>query len=170
MSQAAFATKVLEKENRRDFNCGEEVLNQYFRERITQDVRRRIATAFIAQSTDTKKPSGRIAGFYTLSACHVLLDGLDDDWRSRLPRYPNVPSVLIGRLAIDSRYQGRGLGGALLVDAASRASRSSIGVHMLVVEAKNDAAIAFYQHHGLRQCLNEQNRLFIPLSTFANQK
>ena len=61
----------------------------------------------------------------------------------RLPRYPTLPAVRIGRLAVHQRFQGRGLGGALLMDAARRSLQSPPAVYALLVDAKNDQAVGF---------------------------
>lgn len=106
-----------------------------------------IATAFIAWHNAT----GRVAGFYTLSAAHVPFTALGEDWRKRLPLYPSLPAVLIGRLAIDRRFKGQGLGSALLADAAARSMGSDIAARFLVVDAIDEDAALFYQHHGFRR-------------------
>ncbi|MEZ5905945.1 MAG: GNAT family N-acetyltransferase [Geminicoccaceae bacterium] len=151
------------KEDRSAFACGRESLDRYFHTQIGQDVRRRIATAFVAMH----QPTGTIAGFYTLAATHVPFTDLDEDWRGRLPRYPTLPAVLVGRLAIDRRFQGQGLGGALLTDAARRAIRSDIGARFLIVDALDEGAARFYQRHGMRRIPGTDSRLFIPLSVLA---
>ena len=161
MTLPPFTVKRLEKEDRSHFECGKDDLDRYFRKRISQDVRRQISTAFIAwhNTTDT------IAGFYTLCAAHVPFTDLDDDWRKKLPRYPSLPAVLIGRLAVHCRFKGQGLGSALLADAAARTIRSDIAAHFLVVDALDEDAVLFYQHHGFKRVPGDGNRLFIPLST-----
>ena len=163
MTAPPFTVKPLEKEDRSSFACGKGSLDHYFRTQISQDVRRRIATAFIAIHMATET----IAGFYTLSATHVPFTDLDEDWRKKLPRYPTLPAVLIGRLAIDQHFQGHGLGSALLADAAIRSIRSDIGAHFLIVDALDEDAALFYQHHGMRRIPGTENRLFIPLSVLA---
>ncbi|HEV7880044.1 GNAT family N-acetyltransferase [Bradyrhizobium sp.] len=59
-----------------------------------------------------------------------------------------LPAALIGRLAVDRRYQGPSLGAALLFDAIARAVRADAAVFTLIVDAKDDAAARFYRHHG----------------------
>jgi hypothetical protein len=71
------------------------------------------------------------------------LTGIFEDVK-RLPRYPTVPAVRIGRLAVDQRFQRRGLGEAMLADATERALKADVAAFMLVVDAKNDQAVAFY--------------------------
>lgn len=160
MTSRPFAVKPLEKEDRSSFSSGSEGLDHYFRTRIGQDVRRRIATAFIA----LHKPTRTIAGFYTLSAAQVPFTDLGEDWRRRLPPYPTLPAVLVGRLAVDRGFQAQALGGALLTDAASRTIRSDIGAHFLIVDALDEGAARFYLRHGMRRIPGPGNRLFIPLS------
>jgi GNAT superfamily N-acetyltransferase len=73
----------------------------------------------------------------------------------RLPRYAALPAVRIGRLAVDRKFWGRGLGGALLADALRRVLLAPPAVFALLVDAKDDRAVAFYEHHGL----------FLPIAT-----
>lgn len=164
MTLRPFTVKPLKKEDRSGFTCGKDSLDDYFRTQISQDVRRQVATAFVAIHTAT----AAIAGYYTLAAAHVSLNDLEDDWRRKLPRYAAVPAVLIGRLAIDARFQRHGLGSALLADAATRILRSDIGAHFLIVDALDDQAALFYQHHGMRRVPEMEHRLFIPLATLAH--
>jgi len=102
---------------------------------------------------------------YTLSAADVPVSGLSADITRRLPRYPSVPAARIGRLAIDQRVQGHGLGGALLLNAAMRILRSEIAVFALVVDAKDDEAAAFYRHHGFSAFASNPLQLIAPIET-----
>src|SRR5207302_1428818 len=83
------------------------------RERAGQDQQRRVASCFVL----VDRVEQTIAGFYTLSAAVVVARDLQGPVARRLPRYPHLPAILLGRLAVDRRYQGRGLGARLLVDA-----------------------------------------------------
>lgn len=89
-------------------------------------------------------PDGAIGGYYTLSATGVNLTELPADATRKLPRYPLVPATLLGRLAVDQNYQGRGYGRFLLADALFRAVRSEIASFAVVVDAKDDAARKFF--------------------------
>ena len=80
-------------------------------------------------------------------------------------RYPTLLALRIGRLAVEQRFQGRGLGGALLVDAARRSIQSPPAVYALLVDAKNDHAVAFYQHHLFQPIVGLPQTLFLPLAT-----
>jgi ribosomal protein S18 acetylase RimI-like enzyme len=159
---APFRLEPLAREHRRGmFRCGEEVLDRYFQTQVTQDIRRRIANCFVAVEIAT----GQIAAYYTISAASIPLVDLPLEETKRLPRYPTVPAVRIGRLAVDQGFQGRGLGAALLADAAARALSSAAAAFTLLVDAKNDPAVAFYQHFGFRILASQPRTLFLPLET-----
>jgi GNAT superfamily N-acetyltransferase len=107
----------------------------------------------------------RIAGYYTLASASLMLADLPADIGKKLPRYPTVPAVRMGRLAVDERFSGQGLGGALLADALARATRSEIAAYALIVDAKDDQAAAFYAHHGFIALPRTPLTLFLPLAT-----
>lgn len=146
------------------FTCGAAVLDQYLASQASQDVRRRVSACYVALEVD----SGRVAGFYTLAAGSVPLSDLPAELTRRLPRYPAVPVARIGRLAIDRAFQGQKLGGALLADAALRAARSEVAVFALIVDAKDEAASAFYRHHGFEPVGGNERQLFIPIQRFRS--
>src|SRR5580698_8104198 len=144
MQSAPFRMEPLGSAHDRSiFQCGEEILDRYLQTQATQDIRRRVANCFVA----VEAASGHIAAYYTLSAASIPLVDLPPEETRRLPRYPTLPAVRIGRLAVDRRFQGRGLGAAMLADATARAVRADIAAFMLIVDAKHDQAVAFYQHY-----------------------
>lgn len=148
--------------DRTAFACGVEALDQYLVSQATQDIRRRVSACYVA----VEAASGRVAGYYTLAAGGVPLNDLASDLIRRLPRYPSVPVARVGRLAVDRSFQGRHLGAALLADAALRAARSEVAVHALVVDAKDEAAAAFYRHHGFEPFGGQSRQLIVPLAQF----
>jgi len=125
--------------DRAAFTCGVEALDRYFREQVSQDVKRRATACYVAVEVAT----GRVAGYYTLAAAGVALGELPESLVRRLPRYPSVPVARLGRLAVDLAYRGQKLGGALVWDAVMRSQRSEVAVAALVVEAKDESAEAF---------------------------
>jgi ribosomal protein S18 acetylase RimI-like enzyme len=147
------------------FSCGSDELDRYFQTQVTQDLRRRVATCFVAISRD----SGEIAGYYTLSATSIALDALAPAVVKKLPRYPVVPAALLGRLAVSRSHQGVGLGGVLLADALKRIARAELGVFALVVDAKDAAAYRFYEHHGFSLLGGDTSRLFLPITDALRQ-
>lgn len=161
---AAFRLEVLGAHHVRDgFASGVEALDVYFARQATQDVRRRASACFVA----VEAQSGKVAGYYTLAAGGVPLTDLPEALTKRLPRYPSVPVARLGRLAVGQAFQGRKLGGGLLADAAIRAMRSEVAVFALVVDAKDDAAEAFYIHHGFERFGTKSRQLIVSLKHFA---
>ena len=150
-----------EKHERLLFRCGEDALDRYFQTQVAQDIRRHIANCFVAVEAGAK----HVAAYYTISAASIPLVDLPPDETKRLPRYPTVPAVRIGRLAVEQRFQGRGLGAALLADAATRALKADAAAFTLLVDAKNDRAVAFYQRFGFRILASQPRTLFLPLAT-----
>lgn len=161
MSHAPFRVVPLDSTHDRNaFDSGSAPLNRYLREQVTQDVRRRVTACFVALNA-----THQIAGYYTLASASVLLSDLPAAIAKRLPRYPTVPAVRMGRLAIDQNFQGQGLGSALLADALQRAARAEIAAYALLVDAKDTHVAAFYQHHGLLALPDAPLTLFLPLAT-----
>jgi ribosomal protein S18 acetylase RimI-like enzyme len=164
---APFLIEVLGPAHARtEFSSGVEVLDRYFREQVTQDVRRRATACYVALDVATAK----VAGYYTLAAASVALTDLPEPLAKRLPRYPAVPVARLGRLAVDQAYRGRQLGASLLWDAAMRALRSEIAVYALVVDAKDDQAVRFYHHHGFASFGSLPRQLVLPLANLAPPK
>ena len=168
MSEAPFRVTLLEKTHDRSaFKSGSEPLDRYFHQQVSQDIRRRVTACFVALHGPQGEDS-RIAGFYTLASSSVLLADLPPETGKKLPRYPSVPAVRMGRLAVDENFKGQGLGGALLADALARAARADIAAFALVVDAKDDAAARFYRHHGFIVLPDSPLTLFLPLATVTS--
>ena len=163
---AAFRLEVLAPSHDREgFACGVDALDAYFARQATQDVRRRASACYVA----VEAGSGQVAGYYTLAAGGVPVTDLPEALTRRLPRYPSVPVARIGRLAVDTAFKGQKLGGALLADAAIRALRSEVAVFALVVDAKDDAAEAFYVHHGFERFGTQARQLIVSLKHFTRE-
>ncbi|MDN7742235.1 GNAT family N-acetyltransferase [Burkholderia gladioli] len=145
--------------DRTRFDCGTPALDRYLRETATQDVRRRVAACFVMLDRDA------VVGYYTLSAASIALADLPLEITRKLPRYPAIPAVRMGRLAVDARYRGRGLGAALLVNALRRAAGSEIPAVAMTVDAKDAGAAAFYRHFGFQSLTHDPLALFLPLAT-----
>lgn len=161
MSSAPFRVTPLDvKYDRTRFNCGSALLDRYLQQQVTQDIRRRVTACFVALASKQ-----RIAGYYTLASASLLLADLPASVGKKLPRYPTVPAVRMGRLAVDQAYKGQGLGGALLADALDRAARSEIAAYALMVDAKDAPAATFYRHHGFIELPDSPSTLFLPLAT-----
>lgn len=160
---APFRVVVMGPDHARDgFSCGTPALDSYLARQAGQDMRRRVSACYLALQVST----GRVAGYYTLAAASVPLTEVPEPLAKKLPRYASVPVARIGRLAVDLAFRGQKLGGALLADAVDRAARSDVAVCALLVDAKDDAAVAFYLHHGFERIGSQQRQLFVPLERF----
>lgn len=146
--------------DRSRFASGVDALDRHFRERVMQDVRRHVASCFVALDRD-----GDSCGYYTLAAASVLLSGLPEGVVKKLPRYPTVPAVRLGRLAVARANRGQGLGAALLADGLARSLDSDVAAFAMIVDAKDAAAAAFYAHHGFLPFADSPRTLFLPLAT-----
>lgn len=164
MSEAAFVSaRLASHHDRSKFTCGVEPLDRYIRQQATQDMRRRIANCFVLVESST----GNVAGYHTLSATSLFLTDLPDEHLKRLPRYPIVPTVLLGRLAVAVAYQGRGLGEFILADAVDRAARADIGAFAIVVDPKDDQARRFYLKYGFAELPALERRLYVPIDSIV---
>ena len=141
------------------FNSGSEPLNRYFKEQASQDIKRRVSACFVAISQDNN-----IVGYYTLASASVLLTELPEQLLKKLPRYPTIPAVRMGRLAVSTQFKGQGIGATLLADALLRSASNEIAAYALIVDAKDIKAAAFYQHHGFMMLGVNPMQLFLPLA------
>lgn len=165
MTEVGFVVEPLGSQHDRSvFSCGEPALDRYLLAQASQDVRRRVAQIFVAVGAI----EDRIAGYYSLSAASFDKAELPAVLGRKLPHYP-VPAAILGRLAVDRGYQGRGLGEFLLLDAARRVLQASeaMGVHALIVDALNERARDFYRRYGFEAFPSLPGRLFLPLEVLA---
>ncbi|GLS39184.1 hypothetical protein GCM10010869_47810 [Mesorhizobium tianshanense] len=145
--------------DRAGFESGVELLDRYFRVQAGQDARKNMAAPFVLVL-----PDGAVAGYYTLSATALNIGDLPDHVARKLPRYPLVPATLLGRLAVDLRYRGRGFGRHLLADALFRAVRSEIASFAVIVDAKTADARRFYERESFLPFPNQPMKLFRPMA------
>ena len=147
--------------NRPNFCCGNQALDRYFQERIRKEVDARVAAAFVMADGPA------VLGYYTLSAHSIERDALPEDVvkKLKLPKYPLIPATLMGRLAVDLKYQGMRLGEILLMDGLERSyvHSNQVASFAVVVDVKENA-VEFYRRYGFLQ-LPEGQRMFIPMET-----
>lgn len=148
--------------NRSAFECGAEPLDRYLRVQAGQDARKNIAAPFVLVLSD-----GTVAGYYTLSATAINLAELPEPTARKLPRYPLLPATLLGRLAVDQRHQGKGYGRFMLADALFRAFRSEIASFAVIVDAKDESALRFYQRESFLSLPDQPMKLFLPMADIA---
>lgn len=149
--------------DRAAFSCGVEALDRYLKQQASQDARNHIAAPFVVHAD----ASTRIIGYYTLSAFTIEPAELPAELAKRLPRYEQLPAVLIGRLAVDRDFAGQGWGTLLLMDALQRSLDQSrhLGAMAVVVDAKDERARSFYEHHDFKRLLDHEYRLYLPMKT-----
>lgn len=145
--------------DRASFDSGVEPLDRYLRSQASQDARKNMAAPFVLVLAD-----GAVGGYYTLSATAVKLADLPDQTVRRLPRYPLVPATLLGRLAVDRRFQGKGHGRFLLADALYRVARNEIASFAVIVDAKDEAARRFYERESFLPFADQPMKLFRPVA------
>jgi GNAT superfamily N-acetyltransferase len=150
--------------DRRGFRCGVAPLDHYFKTQAAQDMAKRVAVCYVLADDETP---GAVCGFYTLSNLSIELTEIPPDKSRLFPRYPELPAILLGRLAVDQVFRGRGFGELLLIDSLQRALASSkvTGAAVVVVDAKSVAGSNFYQRYGFKPFVGVADRLFILMET-----
>src|SRR5690606_34508718 len=131
--------------NKKDFNCGKEMLDNYFHSQASQDVKRKLCVVFTMFEDKTVK------GYYTLSNASIPAGVMPEAIKKKMPRsYEALSVTLLGRLAIDTKFKGQGLGGIILLDALKRSydSSQSLGSIGVVVDPLDSDAVAFYEKFG----------------------
>ena len=128
--------------SRDGFSCGNKALDAYWRTQAGQDQKRGFATGVIA--SDAQTPD-KIIGFYTLAAASVLLTDIPEAEARRMPRYPAVPAIRLGRLAVASAFQGQHIGSLLVLDALRRSCCNELAWAIFLVDAKEEQTVAFYE-------------------------
>lgn len=148
-----------------DFSCGKEMLDTYIQKQANQDVKRKLSACFVINETETNL----IKGYYTLSNNSVASEFIPEQIRIKLPRsYETIPTTLLGRLAIDDRFQGQGIGKLILIDALKRSYEISktIGSFAVVVDPIDQEAENFYNKYGFIK-LPDSGKMFLPMKTIS---
>jgi len=109
------------KSDRQSFTCGTPEVDAYLHRQAGQDVARNFAMVVLACAVDA--PSA-ILGYYAFSAASVPIISLPMEIAKKMPRYRNVPAILLGRLAVALSMQNRRIGSLLLFDALGRAAQA----------------------------------------------
>jgi GNAT superfamily N-acetyltransferase len=150
--------------NKKTFSCGKEMLDNYLHLQASQDVKRKLCVVF-ALFEDTT-----IKGYYALSSASVPADLVPDIIKKKMPRsYENLPVTLLGRLAVDLKFKGQGLGAMMLLDALKRSfeiASHSLGSIGVVVDPLDSEAIAFYEKFGF-VLLPDSGKMFLPMTDIA---
>lgn len=142
-----------------DFDSGNEELNLWLSRHSLTAQRMDSARTFVAVR------GRRVLGYFSLTMGSVQRADAPARLIRGMPAYP-IGMVLLARLAVDRSEQGRGLGGRLLADALRRAviAGESAAARLMVVDAIDDAAAGFHQHHGFIPTPEHPQRLYRRIS------
>ena len=159
-----YITIPLEPSHRKEnISCGKPLLDTYLQKQAKQDVKRRLSVCFVLAE------GNEIKGFYTLSTASVERRFLPQNIVKKLPpSYVDLPATLLGRLAVNSNYQGQGVGEMILMDALKRSFfASTMAASMAIVVDPLDAgAVSFYRRYDFI-LLPDSGKMFFPMETVA---
>lgn len=144
------------------FSSGKAMLDNYIQKQARQDVKGKVTACFVLSDDD-----GTIKGYYTLSNGSIPRSQLPESIIKQLPKYKDLPITLLGRLAIDNKFQGQKLGKLLLIDALKRsydAASGSTASMAIIVDPIDQDATDFYTKYGFIS-LPDNTRMFIPMQT-----
>lgn len=150
------------KHDRSAFDCGYSLLNDYLKKQARLDVSRDLSACFVLADDDIS-----VKGYFTLSANSIRREDFPEDLIKKLPPdYTDLPTTLLGRLAIDNSLKGKGVGEILLVDALNRsfATTASIGSLAVVVDPIDENAQRFYNKYGFI-LLPDSGKMFLAMKT-----
>ncbi|MBF0587473.1 GNAT family N-acetyltransferase, partial [Prosthecochloris sp. N3] len=130
------------------FDCGHDALNEFLQRFAMLNQSAHSAQTYVCCEEGTEK----VAGYYSLAVGSVEPSAAVGRLGKGLARHP-VPVMILGRLAVDRRCQGAGLGRALLKDALLRTAQAAelAGIRAILVHAKDDEARSWYLHWGFEQ-------------------
>ncbi|TFF22110.1 N-acetyltransferase [Jiella endophytica] len=144
--------------DRKSFDCGVPALDLYLQRYANQDLKRSLTRIYVLADGPA------IIGYYSIGAHSVRRDHLPEDLKAG--PYEEIPFLLLGRLAVDTRWQGQGYGDALIVHAfhTTRQAATQIGILGMIVEAKDETAAVFYEGFGFRRLIGTAHRLVLPIT------
>jgi len=149
----------IKKHNRKAFDCGVTVLNQYLQQFANQDQKRGLARVYVLAV------DAQIIGYYSISAHSVSINNLPGN--RKFGAYQDVPFLLLGRLAVHKQHQRQGYGDILIFHAFKTTAEiaEKVGIRGIIVDAKDDNAACFYEKFGFKQLAADKKRLLLPFST-----
>ena len=140
------------------FDCGSEELNRYLLRYAWTNQQGGAAQTYVGLADDT------VVGYYTLAVGQVTREEAPKRLTKGLARHP-VPIMLLARLGVDRRWQGQGVGKALLKDAMERTLQAAdiAGIRAFAVHAKDEQARAFYEKFDFIPSPTDPLHLFVLL-------
>lgn len=148
------------------FNSGEPALDDWLRQRAWNNLQAAASRTYVVCPAGSRQ----IIGYYALSMGQILAQEVIGSMRRNMPNA--ILAVVLGRLAIDLAWQGKGLGRAMLADVLSRSLRASadVSARLVIVHAISPAAEAFYVHHGFTRLPTDAPTLALDLVKFQKVK
>jgi len=149
--------------NKKDFGCGNIMMDNYLQKQANQDIKKKLSACFVIND----RGGNIVKGYYTLSNNSIPLDMIQNIFRKQLPKsYSSIPTTLLGRLAVDSKFQGQGIGKLLLIDALKRSYliSKSIGSFAVIVDPIDEQAENFYTKYGFIK-LPDSGNMFLAMKT-----
>jgi predicted GNAT family N-acyltransferase len=148
------------REYHRDhFSCGKPTLDNYILRNASKDVQSGARTCFVVLDDQQ-----RVIAYYTLSTDSIPLDDAPEDLKKKI-KYPHIPVILLGRLAVHIEYGGKGYGKLLLVDALKRSlqvAKEHIGSVAVIVDPIDTDAEQFYKKYGFIK-IPDSGRMFMTM-------
>ena len=161
----SYLTELLNPTHKKnEFDCGQELLDNYIHRQASQDVKRHLSVCFIIADEDNK-----VKGYYTLSNASIDKELIPDSIKNKLPKsYNDIPVTLLGRLARDKNINGERLGETLLLDALKRsyATSTTIGSMAVIVDPIDEDAKNFYLKYGFIE-LPDSKKMFMTMKTIS---
>ena len=140
-----------------DFDCGESSLDNWLRQHALANQAAGASHCYVTCSDD------RVVGFYTLSTGSVVRASAPKRVRTNMP--DPIPVILLGRMAVDLKHQGQGLGAQLVRDAIEQTVRAAdaIGLAALLVHTQTETARAFWEHYEFVRSPTDEMHLMLPI-------
>ncbi|HIE9358966.1 TPA: GNAT family N-acetyltransferase [Klebsiella quasipneumoniae subsp. similipneumoniae] len=142
-----------------EFCCHDPGLNEWLKKKALKNHRMGISRVYVVCAEN----SHRVIAYYCLSSGSVHRNTVPGAYRRNAPEA--VPVIVLGRLAVDAAWAGKGLGAGLLKDAIYRTQNIAmqVGVRALLVHALNDEARGFYARFGFEPSVVNALALLLPI-------
>ncbi len=151
---------------KKEFSCGKDMLDNYLQKQANQDIKRKLSACFVLNDEETNL----LKGYYTLANNSIPQNLIPTKFKKKLPKsYTSIPTTLLGRLATDNRFQGKGVGKLLLIDALNRSYEisKSIGSFAVIVDPIDKDAEKFYTKYGFIN-LPDSGKMFLSMNTIKS--
>ena len=139
------------------FDCGVASLDEWLKRRAYPNQISGASRTYVVTEGQN------VVGYYCLASGAITLNDAPSSVRRNMP--DPVPMAILGRLAVDQRLRGEGLGAALLRDAVERTIQAAgiLGIRGLLVHALNDKAKTFYEHYGFKSSATQPMTLVLSI-------